>query len=86
VKSTQRIGLILTLVFVLPAVFFSVYEISSLNRDERMIQDVYRKQLDAILFSVNQYSDDVLNSWISKVEIGWSETVPGHTPKKSRAC
>ncbi len=47
-----------------------------------MIQDVYRKQLDAILFSVNQYSDDVLNSWIAKVESGWIEKVPGHTPKK----
>lgn len=33
-----------------------------------MIQDIYQKQLEAILFSVNQYSDDVLNSWISRIE------------------
>jgi len=72
-KSTQRIGLLLAFVFLLPALFFSVYEISSLNREEEMIQDIYSKQLEAILFSVNQYSDDVLNSWISKIEAGLEE-------------
>lgn len=67
-KSTRRIGLLLVLVFLIPALFFSVYEISSLNKDEKMIQEVYNKQLEAILFSVNQYGDDLLSSWITKVE------------------
>ena len=67
-NSTRKIGLLLALVFLLPALFFSVYEISSLNKDEKMIQEIYSKQLEAILFSVNQYSDDILNSWISKIE------------------
>jgi two-component system phosphate regulon sensor histidine kinase PhoR len=67
-KSTHRIGLLLALIFLLPALFFSVYEMSALNNDEKMIQDIYRKQLDAILFSVNQYSDDVIGSWIARVE------------------
>jgi two-component system, OmpR family, phosphate regulon sensor histidine kinase PhoR len=69
-NSTRRIGFLLAIIFLLPALFFSVYEISSLNKDEKMIQEIYSKQLEAILFSVNQYSDDVLNSWISKIEIG----------------
>ncbi len=82
-KSTQRIGLLLALVFLLPALFFSVYEISSLNKDEKMIQDIYQKQLEAILFSVNQYSDDVLNNWISHIEGGLSEaTEPDSVPRK----
>src|SRR6478609_5500464 len=67
-KALQRIGLLLSLVVLLPALFFSVYEISSLNRGEKMIQDIYTKQLDAILFSINQYSDDIINSWILKIE------------------
>lgn len=67
-KSTNRIGLLLGIVFLLPALFFSVYEMSALNKDEKMIQQIYEKQLDAILFSINQYSDDVLSSWITKVE------------------
>ncbi|HEY8937661.1 MAG TPA: ATP-binding protein, partial [Cyclobacteriaceae bacterium] len=64
---------LLAFAFLLPALFFSVYEISSLNREEKMIQEIYSKQLEAILFSVNQYSDDVLNSWISKIEAGLEE-------------
>jgi two-component system phosphate regulon sensor histidine kinase PhoR len=74
-NSTRRIGFLLAIIFLLPALFFSVYEISSLNKDEKMIQEIYGKQLEAILFSVNQYSDDVLNSWISKIETGREEVV-----------
>jgi two-component system, OmpR family, phosphate regulon sensor histidine kinase PhoR len=67
----KRIALILTVIFLLPALFFSVYEISSLSKDEKMIEGIYQKQLEAILFSVNQYSDNALNGWISKVESGY---------------
>ncbi len=69
-NPTKRIALILIAIFLLPALFFSVYEISSLNKDERVIEDIYKKQLETILFSVNQYSDDALSRWISKIEIG----------------
>src|SRR5580765_7925129 len=69
-NPTKRIALILIAIFLLPALFFSVYEISSLNKDEKMIDDIYTKQLETILFSVNQYSDDALSRWISKIEIG----------------
>jgi len=69
-NPTKRIALILIAIFLLPALFFSVYEISSLNKDEEMIDDIYKKQLEAILFSVNQYSDDALSHWISKIELG----------------
>jgi two-component system phosphate regulon sensor histidine kinase PhoR len=67
---TRRIGIILTGIFLIPALFFSVYEISSLSRDEKMIESIYQKQLEAILFSVNQYSDDAVTSWMGKLEAG----------------
>lgn len=78
-RSTHKIGLLLALVFLLPALFFSVYEISSLNKDEKLIQEIYTKQLEAILFSVNQYSDDILNSWILKIEDGLDESIQEDT-------
>lgn len=68
-NPTQRIALILTAVFLIPALFFSVYEISSLTKDEKMIGEIYEKQLESILFSVNQYSDDVINDWMSKTQV-----------------
>ena len=82
-KSTNRIALLLGLAFLLPALFFSVYEMSSLNKDEKMIQQIYEKQLDAILFSVNQYSDDILTRWVSDIESSREElSVRGKLPDK----
>ncbi len=37
------------------------------------MEEVYTKQLEAILFSVNQYSDDIFNSWVSKVQMWVTE-------------
>jgi len=83
-KSTQRIGLLLALVFLLPALFFSVYEMSSLSKDEKMIEQIYQKQLEAILFSVNQYSDDILNTWISRIESSVADVGSDSIPEKIR--
>jgi len=84
-NSTRKIGLLLTLVFLLPALFFSVYELSSLGKDEKMIQDIYGKQLEAILFSVNQYSDDILGNWVSRIEGGIANVEKNDTmPSKVR--
>jgi two-component system phosphate regulon sensor histidine kinase PhoR len=70
VNVTRKIALLLAVVFLLPALLFSGYELSSLNKDEAMIQEVYNKQLEAILFSVNQYADDAVNRWMSQVQAG----------------
>ena len=78
-NPTKRIAIILTVIFLIPALFFSVYEISSLSKDEEMIEGIYQKQLEAILFSVNQYSDDAVNSWIAKLELSQGNTERNNT-------
>lgn len=75
-RSATKLGVPLALIFLLPALFFTVYELSSLDKDEEMIQEIYNKQLEAILFSVNQYADDIVTSWITKVETGWNQPLP----------
>ncbi|MGE0589202.1 MAG: sensor histidine kinase [Cyclobacteriaceae bacterium] len=77
---TKRIAIILTVVFLIPALFFSVYEISGLSKDEELIEEIYQKQLEAILFSANQYSDDILNSWISKTEVAFENQSADELP------
>lgn len=72
-NTTQRIALILVVVFLIPVLFFTAYELTSLNRNEAMIEEIYQKQLEAILFSVNQYSDDAVNSWMIKAEAGFAK-------------
>ena len=53
----------------IPAIIFSIDEISSLNATEKVIDKVYRDQLNTILISVDQYTYDVVNSWTRKINL-----------------
>ena len=75
-KINRKIGILLLLVVVLPAIFFSVYEIGSLNQNEKIIEEIYNNQLDVILSSVNRYSDDVASSWAFKMNNYFSNPQP----------
>ncbi|HTH57922.1 MAG TPA: HAMP domain-containing sensor histidine kinase [Cyclobacteriaceae bacterium] len=67
-SPTGRIGLFLVIAFLIPTLFYSAYEISSLNDEEKMIEEIYQKQLEAILFSVNQISNATTSNWATKLE------------------
>ncbi|MCG8321384.1 MAG: HAMP domain-containing histidine kinase [Cytophagales bacterium] len=62
-----KISVVLIIVFLIPAVSYTVFEINSLSEDEEMIKEIYNNQLDAILFSVNQSSNDLAESWSKKI-------------------
>jgi two-component system phosphate regulon sensor histidine kinase PhoR len=68
-KTVKRIVIILVILILLPAAFLTINEIISLDDNEEVIERIYSNQLDAILYSVNQYSDDVVNSWASKIDL-----------------
>ena len=61
--SLKKVSLILLIIVLLPALFYSGYEISSLSTSEKMFGEMYRQQLDAVLFSLNQYSLDAVSAW-----------------------
>lgn len=67
-SGTNRLIITIVGTILLPLVVYSVYEISSVKEEEKVIEKIYRDQLDAILFSVNQYSDDVINGLMDKLE------------------
>ena len=66
-KSLQKSIIPILIILILPTVIFSVYEIGTLRKNEKVIESIYTNQLDAILYSVNQYSEDVLNGWASSI-------------------
>jgi two-component system, OmpR family, phosphate regulon sensor histidine kinase PhoR len=68
-QTGKKFGVVLVLAALLPVVFFSAYELSSLSSTEELIQSIYSKQLDVILFSINQYSLDAAQSWSSEVNM-----------------
>lgn len=66
-STLKKIIIPLLLVVMLPVLSYTFYEITSLNETEEVIQEIYLNQLDAILNSVNQYSDLVITSWVSDI-------------------
>jgi two-component system phosphate regulon sensor histidine kinase PhoR len=74
--SLRKIGLLILLIIVLPLLIFSVFEIGNLRQNEKVIQDIYTNQLDAILFSINQYSDDIVGNLASRIEHSMNRNNP----------
>ncbi|MBX2989664.1 MAG: hypothetical protein KF749_00700 [Bacteroidetes bacterium] len=62
-----RLAIVLLLLVLVPALMFTVYELTSLSTTEQLLDEIYTRQLDAILFSVNQHAWDVVNSWANTV-------------------
>lgn len=62
-----RIAVALLLLVLVPGLFYTAYELNSLSTNERLLDEIYTRQLDAILYSVNQHAWDVVNSWANQV-------------------
>ena len=67
-SSLRNVSLLILAIIVLPVLIFSIFEIGNYKQNEKIIQDIYKNQLDAILFSINQYSDDKVSSLASAIE------------------
>jgi two-component system phosphate regulon sensor histidine kinase PhoR len=67
-KTVKRIVIVLIILILLPAAFLTINEMISLSQNEEVIGRIYSNQLNAILYSVNQYSEDVVSSWASKID------------------
>jgi two-component system phosphate regulon sensor histidine kinase PhoR len=65
-KQKKFILLVLLLVL-LPIIYYSVYEISSLNENEQIIQEVYQHQMNLMLYTINKSAWDICNDWITKL-------------------
>jgi two-component system phosphate regulon sensor histidine kinase PhoR len=64
----RKVSLLILMIIILPVVIFSAFEIGNFRQNEKVIQDIYRNQLDAILYSINVYSDDIVSNLASRIE------------------
>jgi two-component system phosphate regulon sensor histidine kinase PhoR len=83
-KTVKRIVVILIILILLPAAFLTINEFVSLNQNEEVIGRIYSNQLDAILYSVNQYSEDVVSSWANRIDLFLDE-IPKLTASETSA-
>jgi two-component system phosphate regulon sensor histidine kinase PhoR len=67
ISSLKKTIIFFLIIAILPTIIFSIYQIGTLRENEKVIESIYRNQLDAILFSVNQYSEDVISNWAGRI-------------------
>jgi two-component system phosphate regulon sensor histidine kinase PhoR len=67
--SLNRAFVILVLLVVLPALFYSAYELNAISASEELLAALYQRQLDVVLFSLNQYSWDVVSTWAASIAV-----------------
>jgi two-component system phosphate regulon sensor histidine kinase PhoR len=60
---------ILLMITLTPVLFYLSLQLFSLDEDEEMISQLYEQQLDVVLFSLNQYIWDFINSWKNNIEL-----------------
>jgi two-component system phosphate regulon sensor histidine kinase PhoR len=72
VKHT-RIAFILIIIVLLPALIYTAYEFTALSQNERLVTEIYDRQMDAVLFSLNQYAWDICTSWANRVEFIYNQ-------------
>jgi two-component system, OmpR family, phosphate regulon sensor histidine kinase PhoR len=63
IRTVAKISLVLLVIVALPLSFYLVREFSTLTKNEQMVQRVFSTQLESILYSVNQYSENVVHQW-----------------------
>ncbi|MBU1096190.1 MAG: HAMP domain-containing histidine kinase [Bacteroidetes bacterium] len=66
-ESLKRIALILGVIVFIPLILFTFFQVSSLNSDEEIIDEIYKNQLESIIYSVNQYSEDYVSGWTTRI-------------------
>lgn len=65
-KSARPFILIIFLI-VIPLLIYTFLQVRSLNEDEKMAYAIYEKQMETVLFSLNQYADDQMSRWVGKL-------------------
>ncbi len=67
--AVRKIVVILTGIILIPIIVFTALEIHQVKENEKMMQEIYLRQLEAVLFSINQYSNDVFTGFANKLEV-----------------
>jgi len=56
------------LLIILPLTAYLTFQFIAIKKNEAVIEKIYAQQMDAVLFSVNQYSNDIMVGILNKLE------------------
>ena len=66
-RNVKNIFLGLTILVLLPIIILINFQVTEITENEKLIQEAYYEQLDAILFSLNQHAQDVVKDWQTNI-------------------
>jgi len=66
-RNVKNIFLGLAILVLLPIILLINFQVTDISENEKLIQQAYYEQLDAILFSLNQYAQDVVKDWQTNI-------------------
>ena len=69
VRTIAKISLVLLIIVALPMSVYFVREYSALSKNEEMVERVFSTQLESILYSINQYSENVVSQWSQSLDL-----------------
>lgn len=67
--TSRRLILLIVLLVLLPVLFLSAYQIGTFSSSEETMRDLYRRQLDVMLYSLNQYAWDLSAYWAGTLRL-----------------
>ncbi len=62
-----KIIIIIIIALLVPVFTYTVFQFQQSNKNEKLIESIYDRQLSSILFSVNQYCWDIFISWSAEL-------------------
>lgn len=62
-----KIIIIIIIALLVPIFTYTVFQFQQSNKNEKLIESIYDRQLSSILFSVNQYCWDIFTSWSAEL-------------------
>ena len=60
---------LLMLVIMLPVLLYALVQMGSQAENERMAEEIYQKQMETVLYSLNTYADDRINQWVRQLSL-----------------
>ncbi len=69
-KVKLKIGpwFFILILLIIPSGLYTILELSAMDDQEELYEGIYKNQLDAVLFSLNQYADDNVRAWVNDLE------------------
>lgn len=68
-KFILKITIFLAILIFLPISFLIIRQLSDLTENEKIIKGVFEKQIETILYSLNQNSENIIRSWINRIDL-----------------